>query len=158
MPVQPQLWQLNPKKHPHSYFLLRKIMEHKNMNIGKPNEDLISTKALLSVCGTIPSYDEMRTGARQVTKRIIDPFERDMNALADTLTWEYCHKSGSPLTDKELETFDYQTFSNTLILIHWNSYPEQSHRLEAAAERRAKKTPSPKRRNAYSQNSPADQS
>ena len=131
MPVQPQLFKLNSKRNPNSYYLLRRLMEHKNMNVGKLNEDIISVKTLLEACKEgIPSYEEVMAGNKHVTERIIDPFERDMNALEDTLTWEYCHSNGAPLADTELERLDYTTFSELLILTHWKNYPDQTARME----------------------------
>lgn len=138
MPSQPILFQINGKRNPNSYFLMRKIMEHKNMNAGKKNEDLIAVTTLLSVCDTIPSYEEVMQGNRHITERIIDPFERDLNALADSLTWEYCHRSGTPLTDEELQQFNYEVFSACLVQIHWGSYPDQTARLALKKERQAK--------------------
>lgn len=140
MPTQPQLWKLNSKRNPNSYFLLRKLMEHKNMNIGKKNENIIAVKTLLSVCGSIPSYEEVKTKLkRDFTNRIINPFERDLNALEDTLTWEYCHKNGKPLTDQELSEFNYSVFIDALILTHWKNYPDQTARLKAKEARNASK-------------------
>lgn len=131
MPLQPQLFKLNSKRNPNSYYLLRRLMEHKNMNVGKENEDIISVKTLLEACKDgIPSYEEVMAGNKHVTERIIVPFERDMDALEDTLTWEYCHTKGAPLSDAELGQMDYTTFSELLILTHWKDYPDQTARLE----------------------------
>lgn len=139
MPAQPILYQINGKRNPNSYFLMRKIMEHKNMNAGKKNEDLIAVTTLLSVCDTIPSYEDVMQGNRHITERIIEPFERDLNALADTLSWEYCHSNGTPLTDEELEQFNYDVFHACLIQVYWGSYPDQTARLAVKRERQAKK-------------------
>lgn len=130
MPVQPQLWALNDKRNPNSYYLLRKLMEHKNMNAGKRNEDLIAVKSLLEACPNIPRYNEVMSQSRHVNRLIIEPFERDMNALEDTLTWEYCHRNGDPLTGAELDTFSYEVFAGALIRTIWKNYPDQTERLE----------------------------
>lgn len=134
MPYPAQLWKLNGNKNPNSYYFLRRIAEHKNMNVGKKNEDLISVKTLLAVAPFIPSIDEVMSGNRNIADRIINPFERDMDALADTLTWEYCHSSNAPLTDTELQNMSYEVFEGLLIHTVWNKYPDQTARLERKQE------------------------
>ena len=125
MPYPSQLWKLSAKYNPNSYYLLRKISEHKNMNNGKKNEDVISVKTLLEATPVLPTYADVMESDRKVSSRIIDPFERDMNALDDTLVWQYCHRNNTPLTDEELTGFDYETFASLLIKIKWKVYPER---------------------------------
>ncbi len=135
MPYPAQLQSINNRRNPNSYYLLRKIAEHKNMNIGKKNEDIISVKTLLSVAPNLPSYDEVKATDRAFTRKIIEPFERDMDALADTLTWIYCHSNNTPLTDEELQNMSYDIFKGLLVKIDWRQYPDQTARLERKAER-----------------------
>lgn len=131
MPALPQLWSLNDKRNPNSYFLLRKLMEHKNMNIDKKNADIIAVKSLLEVCPDLPIHEEVKaSNDRHAGRRIIGAFERDLDALADTLTWEYCNRNGTPLTDAELNNFDYEIFSKSLIHVFWKTWPDQTARLE----------------------------
>lgn len=150
MPYPPQLWRLSSKYNPNSYYLLRKISEHKNMNAGKKNEDTISVKTLLDVAVYLPTYEEVMSGNRNVSGRIIEPFERDMDALDETLTWEYCHTNGVPLTDQEAAALDYGIFSKLNVRIHWRDYPDQTARLEAKAEKaaRARKKATPRKKKA----------
>lgn len=131
----PQLWLLNSKRNPNSYYLLRKIAELKNMNIGKKNENIVAVKTLLANTPDIPSYEEVMSGNRNVQDRIIDPFKRDMDALAETLTWEYCHANGEPLKQEELDNLNYDTFIGLMIKTAWAYYPDQTARLERKAER-----------------------
>lgn len=138
MPYPAQLWTLNANRNPNSFYLLRKIAEHKNMNVGKKNEDTIAVKTLLAVAPNLPSYEEVMATGRQLNQRIIEPFERDMDALEDTLTWTYCHSNNSPLTDEELASLSYDTFKSLLIKIDWKQYPDQTARLERKAEQIAK--------------------
>lgn len=135
MPYPVQLLALNNKRNPNSYYLLRKLAEHKNMNIGKKNEDIIAVKTLLASSPYFISYDEVMRGNRNVQDRIINPFERDMDALEDTLTWTYCHSNNTPLTDEELSSMSYETFIALLIKTDWKQYPDQTARLERKAER-----------------------
>lgn len=135
MPYPPQLWTLSAKRNPNSYYFLRKISELKNMNAGKKNEDTIAVKTLLGASPYIPSYEEVMSGDRALNRKIIEPFERDMDALEETLTWEYCHTNGLPLTDEEAGLLDYGIFSGLNVRIHWRAYPDQTARLEAKSER-----------------------
>lgn len=145
MPYPAQLWTLNSKYNPNSFYLLRKIAEHKNMNVGKKNEDIIAVKTLLAVAPSIPSYDEVMGQSRHINRLIIEPFERDMDALEDTLTWAYCHSNNTPLTDEELSSMSYDIFITLLIKTDWKQYPDQTARIERKAKRleqaeKAKKT------------------
>ena len=130
MPYPSQLWKINSKRNPTSYYLLRKISEHKYMNAGKKNEDIIAVKTLLAIAANLPAYEEVMKTDKAVTRRIIDPFQRDMDALEETLTWTYCHSNNTPLTDEELNTMDYNVFKSLLVKIDWKIYPDQTARLE----------------------------
>lgn len=127
----------NAKKNPNAYPLGRKLSEHKNMNIGKPNENIISVMTLLDVCPTIPSHDEVKSSkdSRHLYRRIIKPFEDALNALEDTLTWNYCHKNGNPLSDEEISLMDWNVFSSLNVQILWRNYPDQTKRIQQMKER-----------------------
>ena len=135
MPYPQQLWRLNSKRNPNSYYFLRKIAEHKNMNVGKASEDIIAVKTLLAASPAMPTYRSVAAKDRHFSRSIIEPFERDMNALEDTLVWEYCHSKGAPLTDEELQNFNYELFKTLLLKITWKQYPDQTARLERKAAR-----------------------
>lgn len=159
MPYPAQLWALNGKRNPNSFYLLRKIAEHKNMNVGKKNEDIIAVKTLLAAAPNLPSYKDVMGTDRAVNRKIIEPFERDMNALEDTLSWEYCHSNNAPLTNEDTDedsvNISYDTFKDLLIHVTWNKYPNQTARLERKAKRieqankeKEKKSTKRKQRNA----------
>ena len=147
MPYPAKLLQINGNKNPNSSPFGRKIAEHKNMNVGKPNENIIAVKTLLEV-SKLPTYEEVMKGNKNVTNRIITPFERDLDALADIFKWHYCHTNGSPLSDNELPP-NYETFKELLIFIEWNEYPDQTERLKRKRERieQGKKTAQKKNAN-----------
>lgn len=141
MPYPAQLQTLNSKRNPNSYYFLRKIAEHKNMNIGKKNEDVIAVKTLLAIAPFIPTYEEvMQSKGRALTRQIIEPFERDLDALEETLSWTYCHSNNAPLTDEELATLSYDLFKDLLIHTEWKDYPDQTARLQRKAEAIEKQT------------------
>ncbi|MBP1566014.1 MAG: hypothetical protein IJP18_10320 [Oscillospiraceae bacterium] len=127
MPVMPypmKLFNINNKKNPNSYYFLKKLAEHKKMNYFKKNSDTISVRTLLECTPELPAYDDVISGDRAVARRIIEPFERDLNELEDVLKWEYCHSNGTPLTDEETENFNYHIFYGLMIKINWIDYPE----------------------------------
>lgn len=108
---------INPKHNPHSYYFLRRISEHKNMNYQKQNEDIISVKTLIEASPELPKYDELGE-AGQVHKRIIDPFERDMDAI-HCLKWNYCGKNETPIEPPAT----YAEFERANVKITWINYP-----------------------------------
>ena len=109
---------LNDNAHPYSYWFARKIAEHKHLNFNKPTENIISTKTLTKPqnCPTFPTYEEVMATDRALTRRIIKPFERDMNALEDDFLWEYIN--GKPA--------HYRDFIMKHIQIYWRNYPPKS--------------------------------
>lgn len=155
MPYPAQLQTLSSRKNPNSYYLLRRISEHKNMNIGKANEDIISVKTLLSATPYLPTYEEVMAGNKHITERIIEPFERDLDALADTLSWHYCHSNGAELTEEELTSMNYDSFSKLLIKTEWKSYPDQTERLKRKAERIEASKDKPKKKRGRPKKNPA---
>lgn len=120
----------NTRANPWKYYLARKIAEHKRMNIGKPNQDIICVKTLINACPNYPTYEEVNSTDRAIGRRIIEPFERDLDALNPSIKWEYQDKKESPKS--------YQEFIDANIIIHWSKYPE-TKKLEAAKKKRAKK-------------------
>lgn len=130
-------FRINAKRNPNSPALLRKITEHKNMNVAKSNADTISVKTLLQCADSLPLYSEVSGHGGQPTQRIIEPFERDLDVLEDVLTWEYCHSNGEPLTEAELTALDYFTFEGLLIRVHWKEYPARPKELAIERQRKA---------------------
>jgi len=120
----------NIRQHPHKYWLARKISEHKRMNLGKPNEDIIGVDTLIAACPNMPTYEEVMAGSRHVTKLIIEPFERDMDELNPSLSWHY--------TDSEEGPQDYQSFMAATVTIQWHYYPN-TMKLEDGKAKRKKK-------------------
>ena len=101
------------RHNPYKYWLARKISEHKRMNLGKPNENVLRVQTLINACPNFPTYEQTN---RNAINRIIAPFERDMNALNSVFTWEYV--GGVPA--------DYDEFLAASIKIYWNNYPDKA--------------------------------
>ena len=91
MPFYIELFKINLHKHPHSYFIARRLLLHLNMNQKKSNSNIISVKSLLESLN-LPTYSEILNTTRQHTLRIRKPFERDMNHLKEISflsNWSY---------------------------------------------------------------------
>ena len=126
------------KENPWKYWLGRKISEHKRMNIGKDNEDIISVQTLIEACPNFPTYERVMSEDRAINRRIIEPFDRDLTALEPSITWEYQGLSESPQT--------YQEFINAKIIIHWATYPDTT-KLAEEKKKRARKIAQIKQKN-----------
>jgi hypothetical protein len=127
----------NIKQHPHKYWLARKISEHKRMNLGKSNEDIIGVDTLIAACPNMPTYEEIMQGDRAISRRIIEPFERDMDELNQSLLWYYTNSDEGPQ--------DYQSFMAATVTIQWHFYPD-TKKLEEGKAKREKKQKSPKKK------------
>lgn len=119
------LLRLNAHNFPHAYYFGRKITAHKNLNYGSPNEDIIAVTTILNSSPYMPDAESV--AGKHYKQLVIDPFEENMNALEDVLTWEYCHSKGTPLTDEELSALydkgGYHTFVTLLVQVHWKDFP-----------------------------------
>ncbi len=106
-----ELLGFNEKYNPHSYLLLQYITDHKRRNIGKANENRIKVKSIYEHCTTLPRYDEIKESG-QFSKRIKDPFERDLDNI-QSFNWEY---------EKE-QPFTFNEWLESYIVVHWKNYP-----------------------------------
>jgi len=120
------------RANPWKYWLARRISEHKRMNMGKQNEDVIGVRTLIEGCPNYPSYNEVIENSRHISKLIITPFERDMDSLAPRITWEYQGLTETPT--------DYQTFMDANVIVHWKEYPKEAMaRIEEGKKKRAQR-------------------
>lgn len=124
MPIPNEILMINSKRNPHSISLLTKISEHINMNFGKPNANVIGVESLLSYCPDLPSYEEIMANGRQVSKRLIDPFDRDMDAIT-SLSWEYCGAKGFPIKPPA----SFKDFIKAKVKFTFKDYPEREQIL-----------------------------
>ena len=105
----------NTRHLPYKYWFGRRIALHKRMNIGKGNENKVSVKTLITNAPNYPDYERIRSGTdRHITERILDVFERCMNALGSVITWDYAGAG---------EVSTYKTFITAVINAHWQHYP-----------------------------------
>lgn len=102
--LDPAAFKVNIGRNPHAWHIYKKLASHYSANMGKKNEYTLSVKSLLEYIPRLSTYDDVAAGNRNFTDRIIEPVERDLDALValGVLTeWDYCHANGEPLTDHE---------------------------------------------------------
>lgn len=141
-------------QHRNSFYIARKMAEHKNMNIGKRNENIISVRALLEASPFLPTADEVRNSNRNLTDRIINPFLADLDEACISLGlssegYELHYAGGAEIPEDELVNLDYETFINAYVRFdEMPEYPDQTKRIEAKAarEKKEKEAPNKKRK------------
>lgn len=123
------LFKINRRKHPNAYRIGRKLELHHKMNRDKPNENRISTLALLRAVPGIPTYEEVMAGSRQVTREIIRKLEDGLLALQRDYhileSWSYCNSGGIPLTQEQVDDYGYDEWCTWLIDYKLRDYPAQ---------------------------------
>lgn len=127
MPYPEKLLTINVRQNPLSYYLGRVIAEHHNMNRSKRNGNRISVRTLIKACPDLPTYEEIMSDSRQVSKRIIKPLERDLNALRDKYAvlsdWRYCNSIDEQKSDGEKQRWNYNEWEEQIIEFHLADYP-----------------------------------
>lgn len=134
-------------KHPNALAINFKLSVMYSMNFWKNNKGLISVEALLADVLNIPSYEEVKKLQKSPYNAIIEPLERDLNYLQDygiISNWEYCNEKREPLTDEQLEKYNYKALSKCYIKYALADYPEDKQqerkkRLEEKAQKKEKK-------------------
>lgn len=127
MPWNRNAYRINGKNNPNSYYFASKLMSHYHMNNKKPNAKRISVKTLLDGAPSLPDYQEISKSDRALTRRIIEPFERDMENLRQLEVidaWEYCNSKGVPLTESQVDIKDYETFCSLFVSFELKNFPE----------------------------------
>ena len=102
LPMDPALLRTDDKRNPHAFAIGYKLTTHAYQNYGKANQCTLSVEKLLDYVESIPKPDEVT--AQNYTQRIVEPMERDLNALVGCGVlewWDYSHAKGEPLTDEE---------------------------------------------------------
>ena len=133
--VHPDAFKLDPKTS--SFPLLFCIYSHFNMNYGKKNAHIISVRTLLEACSKIPIKEKAYP---QLSQRIIEPFERDMEALNFCIKWEYCNSLGAILTDDQYSNWNYDTWIELNIKFKIIDHPLKDA-VRQKQTKKAKKSP-----------------
>lgn len=122
------LGKINTQQNPFSYPIGRKILEHKDMGRTHTSaDDTLSVATLFRICH-LPTYEHASDAIRKdYTRRVINPFERDLNALSEMCSWRYCLKGGKDLPDGFAVA--PKTFSSLLVRFSLKNYPKANARL-----------------------------
>ena len=102
LPMDPALLRTDDRRNPHAYVIGYKLTTHAYQNYSEANQCTLSVKSLLDYVESLPKPEELPD--KDYTRRIIEPMERDLNALIECGVlswWDYCHAKGEPLTDSE---------------------------------------------------------
>jgi len=110
MPFHKEIFKLNPKTSAQTLgFYLFYLY---NMNHDKKNANVVSVRSMLEHCPTIPSKDKAYP---KLNQKIVEPFERALEALQGILRWHYTNAKKEPLTQEQLNTFNYNIFINSSV-------------------------------------------
>ena len=109
--IPPKYFSIRDRYNPHSSSFLRRIAEHKRMNLGKTNENNIGVETLINSSTTFPKYVE--TKGSHFAQLILEPFERDMDA-APNIKWHYAGEQPT----------NYNDFIKSSVVITWEDYPD----------------------------------
>ena len=127
MPRNANAYKINGKRNPNSYYFSNKLHEHWYMNNGKANQWIIGVPSLLDCTPELPTYEEVMSDNRHISKRIIKPFERDLEALKGygiLQSWEYLSPDGRPIDREQLDLSNYHTFTGLFIRFKLKEAPE----------------------------------
>lgn len=125
------------ERNPSSYYMGKKLLQHNSIdnNQRKATANIISVQSLLESCPDIPTYAEVMAADRHLEQRIKAPFENALNALGSFILWEYSNSKGAPLTEEQLQGFNYSIFADCYIHFEVRNAPDPSLRLAAKEER-----------------------
>ena len=125
MPFPRQLLTINSNKNPYSYNLGRKLAAHSNMNLGKPNQNIISVRKLAKIMNI-----SLKT-TKHISQQIIQPFERDIDALVDIgvlKKWEYCNSKREPLTGRQLKSNHFNDWIKQYVFFELSNCPTKNRK------------------------------
>lgn len=136
-----------PNKYPYAYYLGDKLNELMKYNqYDKAKKDikpyfLASVKNLLKVCfeNGMPTYEKVQSTDRAIDRRIIVPFENNLDACSDVFDWEYCNEKGIALSDEQLKNRTYKDFEARYIKVTFKQYKVQDFNVKKSKQADKKK-------------------
>ena len=125
------------ERNPNAYPIARKLALHHSIdnNIKKGTANIISVAKLLEVAPEIPNIEVVRAVNGSWSERIKGALEKALDAIEGVVSWEYSNSKGIPLTDKQLEISDYETFIKLFVKFDIKGAPDQTERLEEKKKR-----------------------
>ena len=137
--MQYPLWLLTiSERNPNAYPIARKLSLHNSIdnNIKKGTANIISVAKLLEVAPEIPNIEAVRAVKGSWSERIRGALEKALDAIGSVVSWEYSNTKGAPLTDKQLELSDYETFIKLFIKFDIKGAPDQTERLKKKKDKK----------------------
>ncbi|MGQ7396256.1 RepB family plasmid replication initiator protein [Streptococcus suis] len=121
------------ERNPNAYPIARKLALHHSIdnNHKKGTSNIISVAKLLESAPEIPSINKVRAVNGSWGERIKGSLEKALDAVGGVISWEYSNSKGVPLTEKQLEMADYETFSKLYIKFDILGAPDPTQRIEA---------------------------
>ena len=127
-------------QHRNSFYIARKMVEHRFMNAGNTNERRISVRVLLKAAPFLATEEEVRNSDRRLADRITKPFMADLEEACVALGigsegYELHYARGEKIPDNELTELDYETFTSAYVWFdELPEYPNQDKRRETKAK------------------------
>ena len=120
------------ERNPNAYPIARKLALHHSIdnNHKKGTSNIISVAKLLESAPEIPTITEVMETDRAWGRRIKNALEKALDAIDGVISWEYSNSKSVPLTEKQLEMADYETFSKLYIKFDILGAPDPTKRLE----------------------------
>lgn len=133
------------ERNPNAYPIARKLALHHSIdnNYKKGTANIISIAKLLEVAPEIPTIEAVRKAKGSWGERIKGSLEKALDAVEDVISWEYSNSKALPLTDKQLEIADYETFIKLFVKFDIKGAPDPAERLKK--KKKEKKATTPKK-------------
>ena len=131
------------ERNPNAYPIARKLALHHSIdnNHKKGTANIISIAKLLEVAPEIPSIEAVRKVNGSWSERIRGSLEKALDALEGIVSWEYSNSNSVPLTDKQLELSDYETFIKLFVKFDIKGAPDPTERLKKKKKEKIATTP-----------------
>lgn len=135
------------ERNPNAYPIARKLALHHSIdnNYKKGTANIISVAKLLEVAPEIPSIEAVRKVNGSWSERIRGSLEKALDALEGIVSWEYSNSNSVPLTDKQLELSDYETFIKLFVKFDIKGAPDPTERLKKKKKKKEKVATAPKK-------------
>ena len=120
------------ERNPNAYPIARKLALHHSIdnNHKKGTANIISVAKLLESAPEIPNIEAVRKVNGSWSERIRGLLEKALDALEGIVSWEYSNGNSVPLTDKQLELSDYETFIKLFVKFDIKGAPDPTERLK----------------------------
>lgn len=128
------------ERNPNAYPIARKLALHHSIdnNRKKGTANIISVAKLLEVAPEIPNIEVVRAVNGSWSERIKVALEKALDAIEGVVSWEYSNSKGIPLTDKQLELSDYETFIKLFVKFDIKGAPDQEEKKKRVTARKKK--------------------